>query len=170
MMKAFYRNQDGNVTIAFSLLTPFIIFYFLWVVSSWQAMYIQLQTKAVLDFATLGGATTGVAERTSVSDIQAACYIPVVGGDYGDNVKEYGADVATQLLEENAYNTLPKSVAKQIVQQAKGFWLSEDEINYQNGGLMHFKVTNIKYRSLVPLLVKNWNFTIESTAKCQPRR
>ena len=60
-MKAFYRNQDGNVTIAFSLLTPFIIFYFLWVVSSWQAMYIQLQTKAVIDFATLGGATTGVA-------------------------------------------------------------------------------------------------------------
>ena len=85
-------------------------------------------------------------------------------------VKEYGADVAIQLLEENAYNTLPESVAKQIVQQAKGFWLSDDEINYQNGGLMHFKVTNIKYRSLVPLLVKNWNFTIESTAKCQPRR
>ena len=90
-------------------------------------------------------------------------------------VREYGTFIIRFLNadfsdEENAYNTLPESVAKQIVQQAKGFWLSEDEINYQNGGLMHFKVTNIKYRSLVPLLVKNWNFTIESTAKCQPRR
>lgn len=164
-MKKFIMNENGNMTVSFSLLTPFIIFYFLWVVSTWQANYIQLQIKSVLDLATLGGASTGISEKAGSSI--GGSYIPIVGGDYGSEVSEYGADVAKHLLEMNAYNTLPKSVADQLVSQTKDFWSSKEEIDYQNAGIMHVKVENIKYRTLVPVLTENWNFTIESSAVCQ---
>lgn len=165
-MKIFLEEENGSITVAFSLLTPFIIFYFLWIVSSWQARYIQVQTKAVIDFAVLGGATTGVVEKSNISNSLASAYIPIVGGIYTD-VSEYGSEVTIALLKENAYETLPEDVAKQICEQAENFWTTPEELSLQNSGLMHFKVTNIKYRSLVPLLVDNWNFTIESTAQVQ---
>lgn len=168
-MKAFMNNEEGNITVAFSLLTPFIIFYFLWVVSTWQAMYIQMQTKAVIDFALLGGASTGVTVKSEASDSLASSYIPVRGGNYESEVKEYGADVAKELLEINAYQTLPESVAKQLVNVSKNYWDTPDEVQLQNGGYMHMRVSNLKYRSLVPVLVNNWTFTIESTAQCQPK-
>ena len=166
-MRGFFSDENGNMTVSFSLITPFIIFYFLWVVSTWQAMYIQMQTKAVIDIALLGGATTGVAIKQG-NTASAGSYIPIVGGEYGA-YNEYGSDVATNLIRDNAYSTLPKSLADQLVKQTKGYWQDATEINYQLGGIMHFKAENIKYRSLVPVLFSNWNFTIESTARCQPK-
>ena len=163
-MKDFLKNDEGNVTVAFSLLVPLLLFYFLWIVSTWQARYVQLQTKAVIDFAVLGGATTGIALETNGS--YSGTYIPIYGDEYGA-YNEYGSDVATELLSTNAYNTLPKSVADQLVDQARGYWQTADEIFYQQGGYMHFRAEDIKYRSLLPVLVDNWNFTIESTARCQ---
>ena len=165
-MKEFINDNEGNVTVAFSLITPLLLFYFLWVVSTWQARYVQMQTKAVIDLAVLGGATTGVAIETNGN--YSGTYIPIYGDEYGA-YNEYGSDVATQLLSTNAYNTLPKSVADQIMNQARGYRETADEIFYQQGGYMHFKVENIKYRSLLPVLVDNWNFTMESTARCQPK-
>lgn len=165
-MKSFLKDDEGSITVAFSLITPLLLFYFLWIVSTWQARYIQMQTKAVIDFAVLGGATTGIAIETNGN--YSGTYIPIYGDEYG-LYNEYGSDVAMGLLRENAYNTLPKSVADQIMQQANGYWKTANEIFYQQGGYMHFKVEDIKYRSLVPILVQNWTFTIESTARCQPR-
>lgn len=165
-MREFLNNEDGNLTVSFSLLTPFIIFYFLWIVSTWQAQYIQLQTKAVLDFATLGGTTTGISLKDSTAGV-AACAIPVKGGEYDTN--EYGSDVALELLDVNSRNTLPSSVAEQIMNQSKNYWESDREINLQNAGIMHLRIENIKYRSLVPVLFNHWNLTIESSARCQPK-
>lgn len=163
----FLNNEDGNLTVSFSLLTPFIIFYFLWIVSTWQVRYIQLQTKAVLDFAVLGGATTGIAEKNSTSSV-AACTIPLAGGPYGA-YNQYGSDVSTELIRVNATNTLPSSVAQQVIRQTRNYWESDKEQSYQTGGIMHLRIENIKYRSLVPVLFNNWNLTIESSARCQPK-
>lgn len=166
-MKDFLNNEDGDITVSFSLLMPFVIFYFLWVVSSWQARYIQLQTKAVLDFAVLGGATSGIAEKSDVSSSQASCYIPVK--DISDtSVNEYGSDIAEELVMINAKNTLPASVAEQLIEKTHNYWDSDVEIQYQLGGIMHLKVQNIQYRHLIPGF-GSWNFEIESTAKCDPK-
>ena len=164
-MRSFLMNEEGNLTVPFSILTPLILFYFMWTVSTWQARYIQLQTKAVIDFALLGGASTGVVEKYDNLN-NPSYYIPV--RNTTESSEEYGADVAYNLLCENAQKTLPSDVANQLINMGRGYWDSEDEILLQLSGIMHFKAENIKYRTLVPAIVANWTFTIESTARCIP--
>lgn len=160
-MKKFLLDESGSISVGLSLIFPILILFTLYTEVIWQAHYIRIETQAILDFAVLGAAETGVATE----DIGGGyyCYIP-----YDANDSNYsGMHVAKYLIQENLH-VLPTVLQNDIQDM-----LNNESIyglhNYpvQQNGYMNLRL-NLSYRNPLNLFFNQYKFNIESTARCQP--
>ncbi len=155
----FIRDEDGDITVMFAVLTPVLLWLTVYFENVMQARYIVNQTQTVLDIATKGAAATGEAVKNNG---QVFCTIPYNPG----NPNFSGDHVAEKLLRENL-DTLPKYAKDSILNQLNnnkiiGF----NDPDLRAGGYVEMKVT-FNYRPDTPLMFNQFKFTISSTAKCQ---
>lgn len=156
---AFMKDEDGDVTVMFAVLTPVLLWLTVYFENVMQARYILNQTQVVLDIATKGGAATGESIKNNGN---VFCTIP-----YDPSNPEFSGDhVARKLLEENL-GTLPEYVQESIMEELEnnrivGF----NDPDLRAGGYVEMKVT-FRYRPDTPLFFNQYKFTVSSTAKCQ---
>lgn len=158
-LRTINADEEGSISVVMAILFPTIITYTVWQNGNWQAYYIKVQTQQILDISTLGASTTGTASKLNNSI--AACSIPTINDSEADIS---GAEVAYELLEFNAKNTLPEEVTNQIVKRnLKGMKnYAEQASGYMS---LHAKFT---YEAPLNLFFTNYTFDISSTARCQP--
>lgn len=156
----FFKNEEGSITVGMSILFPILILFVLYTEQTWQAHYIRIETQAILDFATLGAAETG--EATELKG-KKYCSIP-----YNTSDTLYsGNHVAKYLIKENMHN-LPSSLQQQLTNEMEGNKMQGlADWTMQQTGYMNLRV-NLKYRVPLKIFYSQYNFSIESTARCQP--
>lgn len=158
--KEFLLDDSGSISVGLSIIFPILILFMLFTKQRWQAHYIRIETQAILDFATLGAAETGEAEKKNG---ESYCVIP-----YDANNQIYsGNHVAKYLIKENMH-VLPTQLQNQLTSELTGNKM-EGLANWelQQTGYMNLKV-NLKYRVPFNLFYSQYSFNIESTSRCQP--
>lgn len=160
-MKNFLLDESGSISVGLSLIFPILVLFALFTEVRWQAHYIRIETQAILDFAVLGAAQTGIATEDVGGEYY--CYIPYDEGD----VTYSGTHVSKYLIEENLH------VLPTVLQEDVQNMLNSNSIyglhNYpvQQNGYMNLEL-QLNYRNPLNLLFNQYVFNIESTARCQP--